>query len=145
MLAIKTRAALDAAPIPQRWKAALAERLGQEPLIDDDPGRDGCVVIVIQPGDETAPLPAWLNLYPPGARLADLLRAMNPSETVAPEEWPSAFEWLDALEPSLFLGFVLRGNDYGYLFLIHAAEPAFDPATAALLREAAGKPASAQG
>jgi hypothetical protein len=67
MLAIKTRAALDAAPIPQSWKDALAERLGAEPFIDDDPGRDGCVVLIIEAGDEGAPLPAWLNLYPPGA------------------------------------------------------------------------------
>jgi hypothetical protein len=145
MLTLKTRAALEDAPIPPSWKAALAERLEGEPLAGDDPDRDGAAILILEAGDEAKPLPETLNLSPRGARLADLLRAGVPNAEVPAEIWPDAFEWVDEIAPDVFLGFVLRGNDYGYLVLADANAKGFDPETAALLREAAKSGQPAQG
>jgi hypothetical protein len=145
MLTIKTREALEAAPIPPSWKAALAERLDGEPLMDDDPDKDGCVVIVLQNTDETKPFPESLDLHPSGVTLADLLRATIPDAEALSETCSDLFEWVDQITLGLFLGFVLRGNDYGYLVLVNTASESFDPETAALLREVSGNPPAAEG
>jgi hypothetical protein len=145
MLTIKTREALEAAPIPPSWKAALAERLDGAPLMDDDPDKDGCVVVVLQNADETKPFPECLGLQPPGVRLSDLLRATIPDAELPADALPDAFEWVDQINPGLFLAFLLRGNDYGYLVLVNTASESFDPETAALLREVSGNPPAAEG
>jgi hypothetical protein len=137
MLTLKTREALEAAPIPPSWKAALAERLDAEPLMDDDPDKDGCVVVVLQNADETKPFPECLGLHPPGANLSDLLRSTIPDAELPADALSDAFEWVDQINPGLFLAFLLRGNDYGYIVLANAGAEGFDPETAALLREAA--------